>query len=372
MPSLSPELLKQILEEARFAPSGDNIQPWLFKMYPDHSLVLHRNEPENLLASDYFLNASFVALGCILENVAIASEHYGFSSTIVIHEDCVSDETPQATIHFIPTTLSAEQQESNEKLFKVMRKRHTDRRPYKKQPLDDTTKRLFEKTALEGGGKLHLIEGEEMLDTFGKTLGSHDTYLWNDATLRDNLIRFIHFSQSNHSATSGMPLDTLGLGTLSIFFKTAILLAYRIPLLWKVICFASRFGTQKTLSASSALVFLTLPKQKIQTSPLSDTPTKDLVRGGRIAERLWLLAETLGLSLQPQYAFVAMAHNAGNEKLGQSFLSANKKIIAFLRSHCPWFEKESLVFAYRIGFVTSSKRAPTTERKSVEEILWHT
>jgi nitroreductase len=72
---------KEIIRYATMAPSGHNTQPWLFSInknrmtiIPDYSRRLPVVDPDD--------HALFISLGCALENLIIAAQHFGFQSSI--------------------------------------------------------------------------------------------------------------------------------------------------------------------------------------------------------------------------------------------------------------------------------------------------
>ena len=362
--------IEKILDEARFAPSGDNLQPWLFKVHSESHIALYKSVPENVTEPAYFFTGTSRGLGCIVENVVIAALHFGYSAEITLSEEMDTDSDFIADIRFTPGVFSPQEKEDNEKLFLVMRARRTDRRHYQKKSLSDATKQRLAATALQAGGRLYFVEGEKRLRRFGKAITAQDDYFWTDALLRDNLIKTIHFSRQDQAASSGMPLPTLGLGWLGVFSKMTFLLAYRMDWLWKIVSWQSKVAMRKTYTASGALMFLTLPQQSRIKPYQGGWCWQDSFQGGRIAERLWLSATAEGLSLQPQYAYVGMADNKGNESLGPVFAEANRQIMIFLSSEFPWLASETLVFAFRVGYPLSARPAPGSPRKKVEDIVW--
>lgn len=99
---------------------------------------------------------------------------------------------------------------------------------------------------------------------------------------------------------------------------------------------------------------------------------RDDLEGGRIGMRLWLLAASFGMAIQPTYALVAQMQNEGNASQGEYFLALNQEIVADMRSCVPELTHETLVFAFRIGRPLASQLAPLSPRKTIDEIIWHT
>ncbi len=71
-------IMKEIVKYASLAPSGHNTQPWKFyistntiKIKPDYSRKLPLVDPDD--------RELFISLGCALENLVIAAEHFGYT-----------------------------------------------------------------------------------------------------------------------------------------------------------------------------------------------------------------------------------------------------------------------------------------------------
>ena len=65
-------MVETILEIARWAPSGDNTQPWRFEILDDRRFVVHGFDTRDWCLYDIDGRPSQIALGALLENIAIA------------------------------------------------------------------------------------------------------------------------------------------------------------------------------------------------------------------------------------------------------------------------------------------------------------
>jgi len=69
----SRETLLKILDLARWAPSGDNTQPWRFEIVSDKHLAIHGNDTRDWCVYDFNGHASHMAHGALLETLRIAA-----------------------------------------------------------------------------------------------------------------------------------------------------------------------------------------------------------------------------------------------------------------------------------------------------------
>lgn len=67
----------KILDLARWAPSGDNTQPWRFEILDDFNLVVHGFDTRGHVVYDLDGRASQISLGALLETMAIAASGFG-------------------------------------------------------------------------------------------------------------------------------------------------------------------------------------------------------------------------------------------------------------------------------------------------------
>ena len=77
----SRETLLKILDLARWAPSGDNTQPWRFEIVSDKHLAIHGNDTRDWCVYDFNGHASHMAHGALLETLRIAATGEGLSAT---------------------------------------------------------------------------------------------------------------------------------------------------------------------------------------------------------------------------------------------------------------------------------------------------
>lgn len=72
-----PEHLEAILDLARWAPSGDNTQPWKFEILGDEHVLVHGFDTRDHVVYDLDGHASQIAVGALLETLRIAASANG-------------------------------------------------------------------------------------------------------------------------------------------------------------------------------------------------------------------------------------------------------------------------------------------------------
>lgn len=75
-----PEHIRRILDLARWAPSGDNTQPWRFEVLGDEHILVHGFDTRDHVVYDLDGHASQLAIGALLETLTIAASTVGYEA----------------------------------------------------------------------------------------------------------------------------------------------------------------------------------------------------------------------------------------------------------------------------------------------------
>src|SRR5688500_8388197 len=71
---------EQILDLARWAPSGDNAQPWRFEITAEDRIAIHGHDTRDWCLYDFDGHASHMAHGALLETLRIAATTFGLDA----------------------------------------------------------------------------------------------------------------------------------------------------------------------------------------------------------------------------------------------------------------------------------------------------
>jgi nitroreductase len=89
--------LEQILELARWAPSGDNTQPWRFEVLDERRLVVHGHDTRDHCVYDLDGHPSQMSIGALLETMAIAASTFALEMRAIRHNDTPDTRPPSAS-----------------------------------------------------------------------------------------------------------------------------------------------------------------------------------------------------------------------------------------------------------------------------------
>ena len=92
-------VLERILDLARWAPSGDNTQPWRFEVVSDTHVVIHGFDTRDDTVYDLRGHASQLGLGTLLETLTIAASGESLAADITRRSD-TPDNRPTFDVRF--------------------------------------------------------------------------------------------------------------------------------------------------------------------------------------------------------------------------------------------------------------------------------
>lgn len=136
-------MIEKVLDEARWAPSGDNTQPWRFEVIDDMNVIIHGFDTRHDCVYDLDGYASHLAHGILLETLTIAATTYGCSTEV--HRIDAPNEDEHQRYH---VTLSNCATVEPSPLAQFIRTRSVQRRPMKRSAISATAIRALETAAL--------------------------------------------------------------------------------------------------------------------------------------------------------------------------------------------------------------------------------
>ncbi len=131
--------VERILDLARWAPSGDNTQPWRFETLDDQRFNIHAHDTRDWCVYDLQGRASQLAVGALLETIAVAASAEGLNAEFDLRKD--SPET-HPVIEVRLTEVSGDP--GPDPLLPFIRARVTQRRMMSSRSLTDAQKQALE------------------------------------------------------------------------------------------------------------------------------------------------------------------------------------------------------------------------------------
>ncbi len=307
-PTTRPSTMERILKLARWAPSGDNTQPWRFEIRDPRHVTVHGFDTREHVVYDLQGRASQIALGALLETLSIAASAEGLSANISRRGDA-PDTRPTFDV-----TLGADMPVNTDPLLPYIRVRSTQRRALSTRPLS-----RHERAALQSAVKPHFHI--EWLDQPRDKLAMARLTSAN-AAIRLTIPEAFEVHRSviewrRRFSQTGIPDQAVGLDPL-----TTRLMEWTLQK-WERVSFLNRYlaGTLMPRLQLDVLPALRCAAHFVLVAHDAPEDIDDYVTAGRAVQRFWLTATQLGLRLQPEMTPLIFA---GYVRQGLRFTTSDK------------------------------------------------
>lgn len=292
-------LIEQILDLARWAPSGDNTQPWRFEIVSDRKLVVHGFDTRDHCVYDLDGHPSQIALGALLETISIAASGHGLRALIQRRVD-LPDTTPTFDVSFEP-----DPQLQPDPLIPFVAKRSVQRRPMRTRPLTPKEKQVLE-AAVGDAFRVMWLEG------FGNKWRTA-RLMFANAKLRLTMREAyeVHRSVIQWNARFSedrVPDQAIGLDPLTTRLMRWVMQS------WERVEFFNTFlaGTLAPRIQLDLIPGIACAAHFALIAEHEPQSIDDYVGAGRSLQRFWLTAAKLGLQLQPEMTPLIFSRYARN------------------------------------------------------------
>ncbi len=355
-------LAEQVIDLARWAPSGDNEQPWRFSIMDDtrFRVLIRPANPDNPYE---FARGRpvWLAAGGLLEAVSLAANRLNASASIgpLPLDDAASKGlTLQYDVELRPGAV-----QEIDPLCRFLETRSVDRTSYQLRRLNAREKAAL-RAALPDGMALRLFE------TTGERLAV--ARLNSDATvLRMRMAQTypVHqraFRFDSDQPEYGLPMGSVPLDAASRRLLKWILKTPKRSAFFNRALAGARLASIQTdilpgLACSAHFALVT-------EIPLSGA-REEWVEAGRAMLRFWLMAENLGLVLQPSFAPLNFGHSARHG--GIDFTASERRRAESLarRLENSLGDLNSIVFLGRIGQPRKLLRPVRSHRLPLDDLI---
>jgi molybdopterin/thiamine biosynthesis adenylyltransferase len=290
-------VIEQILDVARWAPSGDNTQPWRFEIIDEHNLVVHGFDTRDHCVYDLTGHPSQISLGALLETMSIAATAHGLR-TQVERRSGVLETKPTFDVTFRPDSSI-----QPSPLIPFITVRCAQRRPMSTKPLSKGEKAALEASIGEGyrilwleGFANRLHAAQLMFRNAGLRLTIPEAYRVHRAIIEWNA----RYSEDR------VPDQALGIDPL-----TAQLMRW-VMQSWERVEFFNTYlaGTLAPRIQMDFIPGIACAAHFVIAAAREPQTVDDYVAAGRAVQRFWLTATRLGLFLQPEMTPLIFSHFA--------------------------------------------------------------
>ena len=309
--------LRFLLRYAILAPSVKNTQPWRFAVQGNR-VCLFAARTGGLSVTDPDRRELYISLGCALENLLVAGEHFGLGHEVTYFPEG-SDAALAAAVLFTPGgTASASR--AGIRLDAILR-RHNDNSVFQPVPVPVELRARLEACREDTGLRLELADDRFFRRWVNGLTSEADRLEFANPEFREEL---------------GYWIGRGAFGAPRLLSRLGQLLVSRVDLGESVA------RQDRKIVGSAALIGLVAARDDTHLTHL---------RTGQLFERLWLTATMLGVSIHPMSQTMR--------------LPQLRAAVAELLPEPGWMPQH----LFRVGFSSRRETPHRTPRRPVGEVL---
>jgi hypothetical protein len=307
------EKLTFLLNYAILAPSSHNSQPWKFNVTND-SILVFADKTRWLQVADADQREIYISLGCALENLIVAADHFGYNSTIAYFPN---EKDLVAKVVLEPAINSS----GDSRLFSAILSRQTNRNPYEPRSISQADLETILDLGSDANVSIFVTDDSAIKESF------------RDLVVQANAIQY---SDANFKSELGHWLGLGVMGPTGLQAKMAQLAVVFLDV-----------GPEQT--KKDAMLINSTPYIGFISTANNDSVSS--VKAGRTLERFWLGATALGISLHPMSQVLEAAETKEN-------------LTGLLPGSS---EMRQVQQAFRLGYAKSTTEHST--RRSLQDVL---
>lgn len=279
-PTTPTSVVDSMVEAARRAPSGGNVQPWIVTTSDD--VVTITLDPLRTTGLDVAHRGSRIALGAAVFNARVAAARAGLTAVPTVVDEGDGRVRVDLTVARRPDTALAP-------LHEAMMRRSTNRHPGTPTALADEVVRDLCAAAAAEDGSAVVITDRAALSEIGEILAESDRLRYLTTTLHAEMMSELRWPGDDDPDTgidvATLALDATDLVKLDVARRPDVM---RLLADWDT---GTALGddTRDRMATTSAVLVVFAP----------GTTGRDHVVAGGAVERAWITAELHGLAVHP-------------------------------------------------------------------------
>lgn len=286
--STQPTLALRVLDLARWAPSGDNTQVWRFEITGDDSFNIHSFDTRDHVVYDIDGHPSQLSLGALLETIRIAASVYRHRVDVHRSQPSDDDRRQRFAVKLLP-----DEQIQPDPLAPYITTRTVQRRKLSTQPLSTSEKAALEK-ALGAHFRIVWLEGASKRRQMA-------SLLFANAKIRLTMPEAFEVHRSviewdSQFSADKMPDRAIGMDPFGLKLMKWAMQS------WSRVNFMNHYlaGTWLPRIQLDLVPALGCAAHFMLLAPTPPQSVDDYVEAGKVMQRFWLTATSLGLQLQPE------------------------------------------------------------------------
>lgn len=284
---------KEILEILNLgiqAPSGDNWQPWKFKVQNNSIQIFNASRDTTIYNKLKW--GSYIAFGALIENILIGSRDMGFNPVLTVsknlgHDDYVGE------ISLEPNKQLA----GSEPLRSCIIPRATNRKQYQTTPLSKTEAEEIQKSITKFDPvKVQIIDDRKTIGTIADSASVNEKLLFKNDFMHKSFMETINWTKEEDEKNStGLYIETLELPPPAKFVFRLIRKDFWFNLSKKIGLYnlVRQANIQNYTKSGNILIF-----------SIPNFTHDNLLMIGRAMQHTWLTLTFMGYSCQPMSALL--------------------------------------------------------------------
>lgn len=177
--------MKKLIRYATMAPSGHNTQPWKFCI-SENTICIRPDLSRRLSVVDPDDRELYISLGAAIENLMIAAEHKGYSTSAEYSSDYSS----------VCVKLDASDfKKDNDTLLNAIPERQSTRSNYDGRPIPEADIKKLESFPLEQGVSAVFITEPEKMDRIAELVREGNSIQINNPDFIRELVSWVRFNE---------------------------------------------------------------------------------------------------------------------------------------------------------------------------------
>src|SRR4249920_3489868 len=258
------EQLRFLVRYAILAPSNRNTQPWQFSVARDQ-VTIHADLSRWQQVADPHKRELYISLGCALENLLVALEHFGFAH-IVTRAPGADDPSIAAQVAILDQPVASPR---GAHLFEAIVKRHTHHGRYRRRAVGASALRKLMECKAEHDLELLLTPDAAIKRSVDRLMLQGDALALSNPRYRKELA------------------ECIGEGSFGGPWLLALAQQFAV----------AHLGVSKVVARGDHAALMSSPVFGLISCRAVTVDTR--IKAGQLLERVYLTATSLGLVLQP-------------------------------------------------------------------------
>lgn len=281
------DTIRQILDFARWAPSGDNTQPWRLEIAGDNFIRVHGHDTRDHVLYDFDGHPGHIAHGALLETLRIAATSFGLKTSWTVTSSG-EHRTPVYDVRLEPDASV-----KKDPLFDFITTRTVQRRPMQTTPLTAQQRKALVDAA-GPGFTVQLFEPLSQRLQIAKML-------WNSAHIRLTCPEAYPVHRDIIEWNARFSKDRIPDQALGVDPATSKLMKFVLQS-WGRVDFFNKYllGTIPPRVQLDWLPAVCCASHLLVRPDRAPKQLEDWVQLGETVQRIWLTAAAQGLHFQPE------------------------------------------------------------------------